>query len=383
MAHHCSCQDAEKKISKTSVGVLERPRYSPGLILEDSDLTAAVDYTRALNRLLFRSLFGCGVVCGLTVSVGTDCGLQVTVAPGLALDGCGDPLHLAGPVTLELGRREGVLPPQGVEGPPERTKEFWVVACAGEKQCAPRTLVCDGDDLDGTRQPTRTRAMTEISISFTAPQCVCGCKPPGKETDNGKREPSAKSPLRRRWRPIAPGAPGPARLPQVTSRGPGLSGRLRLRQRLLVRLLRPARPGPVGSRPNGTRRAAGPWFTTASAGSSGRSSCPIRWRRSTNQSKLTGDIVEPNRPEPKERGHRLRCRRRHGRGRQQGEPVRFEEAARLRRPARERPDGCRRSVKRSRAPRRRRSGRRSRRPRGRSRPPRRCRAASATAACSS
>ena len=107
MAHHCSCQDAEKKISKTSVGVLEWPRYSPGLILEDSDLTAAVDYTRALNRLLFRSLFGCGVVCGLTVSVGTDCGLQVTVAPGLALDGCGDPLHLAGPVTLELGRREG------------------------------------------------------------------------------------------------------------------------------------------------------------------------------------------------------------------------------------------------------------------------------------
>jgi hypothetical protein len=194
MAHHCSCQDAEKKISKTSVGVLERPRYSPGLILEDSDLTAAVDYTRALNRLLFRSLFGCGVVCGLTVSVGTDCGLQVTVAPGLALDGCGDPLHLAGPVTLELGRREGVLPPQGVEGPPERTREFWVVACAGEKQCAPRTLVCDGDDLDGTRQPTRTRAMTEISISFTALQCVCGCKPPGKETDNGKREPSAKSP---------------------------------------------------------------------------------------------------------------------------------------------------------------------------------------------
>ena len=40
-------------------------------------------------------------------------------------------------------------------------------------------------------------------------------------------------------------------------------------------------PGFSGPRPNGTRRAAGPWFTTASAGSSGRSSCPIRWRRST------------------------------------------------------------------------------------------------------
>ena len=331
MAHHCSCQDAEKKISKTSVGVLEWPRYSPGLILEDSDLTAAVDYTRALNRLLFRSLFGCGVVCGLTVSVGTDCGLQVTVAPGLALDGCGDPLHLAGPVTLELGQREGVLPPQGVEGPPERTKEFWVVACAGEKQCAPRTLVCDGDDLDGTRQPTRTRAMTEISISFTAPQCVCGCKPPGKETDNGKREPSAKSPLRRRWRPIAPGAPGPARLPQVTSRGPGLSGGLRLRQRLLVRLLRPARPGSVGR--DQTERAG-----RLDRGSRRRppvhpAAPPARSDGGARQSVEADGGHCRAEPTGAERArHRLRCRRRHGRGRQQGEPVRFEEAARLRRP---------------------------------------------------
>ena len=167
MAHHCSCQDAEKKISKTSVGVLERPRYSPGLILEDSDLTAAVDYTRALNRLLFRSLFGCGVVCGLTVSIGTDCGLQVTVAPGLALDGCGDPLHLAGPVTLELGRREGVLPPQGIEGPPERTKEFWVVACAGEKQSSATTSGTSSFGLISRSTISRERTAMGVPMLFS------------------------------------------------------------------------------------------------------------------------------------------------------------------------------------------------------------------------
>ena len=36
---------------------LARPCYSPGLLLRDDDLTAAVTYTRELSRLLFRSLF--------------------------------------------------------------------------------------------------------------------------------------------------------------------------------------------------------------------------------------------------------------------------------------------------------------------------------------
>src|SRR3954470_3565801 len=103
--------------TKTVAGLLERPRYSPGLILQDADLTSAVDYTRELSRLLFRSLFGCGVVCGLRVTVDTDCDLEVTVAPGLALDGCGDPVQLTSPVTTTLGERDGV--PR--KGPPKTT----------------------------------------------------------------------------------------------------------------------------------------------------------------------------------------------------------------------------------------------------------------------
>src|SRR5690349_7118341 len=101
MSKNCSCQGEGGRSADPVMGVLTRPRYSPGLILEDSDLTAAVDYTRELNRLLFRSLFGCGVVCGLKVSLDEDCGLTVMVAPGLALDGCGDPLQLTGAATIK------------------------------------------------------------------------------------------------------------------------------------------------------------------------------------------------------------------------------------------------------------------------------------------
>jgi hypothetical protein len=118
MSKNCSCHGEGGHSAEPVMGLLTRPRYVPGLILEDSDLTAAVDYTRELNRLLFKSLFGCGVVCGLEVTVDFDCGLTVLVSPGLALDGCGDPIQLIDAVKISLGR---------------------------EKNCALRALVCDSD----------------------------------------------------------------------------------------------------------------------------------------------------------------------------------------------------------------------------------------------
>ena len=51
----------------TGSSTLVRPRFSPGLLLRDDDLKVGVDYTRELSRLMFRSLFGCGVICGLKV----------------------------------------------------------------------------------------------------------------------------------------------------------------------------------------------------------------------------------------------------------------------------------------------------------------------------
>src|SRR5258708_32128219 len=82
---------------------LVRPRFSPGLLLRDDDLRQGVDYTRDLSRLLFRSLFGCGVVCGLEVSATFSCGkLIVMVAAGVALDCLGDPVYGPGPTPIPI-----------------------------------------------------------------------------------------------------------------------------------------------------------------------------------------------------------------------------------------------------------------------------------------
>jgi hypothetical protein len=180
-------QDGAVGRSSAVKGDLERPRYSPGLILQDSDLTAAVDYTRDLSRLLFRSLFGCGVVCGLTVSVESASELEVTVAPGLALDGCGDPIQLADTVTIGLGRRDGVLPEGGADRTGPAHKNLWVVLRGAELLCAPRELVCDADELDDLKQPTRIRASAEVSILFERPQCLCACQAPPANLSDQER----------------------------------------------------------------------------------------------------------------------------------------------------------------------------------------------------
>src|SRR6266545_2269266 len=112
---------------------LLRPRFSPGLLLRDDDLNQSVDYTRDLSRLLFRSLFGCGVVCGLVVKAVFDCGkLIVTVGQGVALDCHGDPIHVPEPQPIPID------PSCGVEIP----RKAWVVIRRTEKCCAPRPAAC-------------------------------------------------------------------------------------------------------------------------------------------------------------------------------------------------------------------------------------------------
>ena len=176
MTQNCNCHGSGGQYSQTVAAVLERPRYSPGLILEDSDLTSAVDYTQSLSRLLFRNLFGCGVICGLTVKIDTDCGLNVTVSPGLALDGCGDPVQLPSPVTIAFDKKKA-------EQVTKDASPFWVTLCGKEKLCQPRALVCEADDYDGVSQATRIRALSEVSLSFEQPECVCGCPPAAQQSE--------------------------------------------------------------------------------------------------------------------------------------------------------------------------------------------------------
>jgi hypothetical protein len=65
-----------------------RPRFFAGQVLRAAELTALEDYVIAKHQLHNRYLHGWGVVCGLQVVCG-ECGDDVVVMPGYAIDPCG------------------------------------------------------------------------------------------------------------------------------------------------------------------------------------------------------------------------------------------------------------------------------------------------------
>ena len=85
MANACaSCDDA----------AFVRPQFFAGQLLTEDDLTALETYVIGKHRLHNAKLFGDGVVCGLDVTCGPCNGTTVRVAPGYALDCCGNDLVL-------------------------------------------------------------------------------------------------------------------------------------------------------------------------------------------------------------------------------------------------------------------------------------------------
>jgi hypothetical protein len=156
---------------------LARARFGPGMLLQHDDLEQMTAYTRELNRLMFSSLFGCGVICGLVVTAKPDCGkVTVSVAPGLALDCQGDPIHVPQRQTLVLDK----------DCDPDLAGPLWVVLCGTEKCCAPRTAMCASDEDESPSVCTRERDWFEIRIVRARPLCTCACPNPvpkdGKQT---------------------------------------------------------------------------------------------------------------------------------------------------------------------------------------------------------
>jgi hypothetical protein len=147
---------------------LQRPKFGPGMLLRADDLDSLTTYTRELNRLMFRSLFGCGVVCGLCVKAEMDnCGdLKITVGGGLAIGCGGDPIYVPKDQSFTVGDCEDDPP----DGP------LWVLLCATSKCCAPRTASCGCDDDTPSSTPTRVRDCYEIRVVRKPPKCVCGCQ---------------------------------------------------------------------------------------------------------------------------------------------------------------------------------------------------------------
>jgi hypothetical protein len=155
--------DLVAKLAGTST--LERAKFGPGMLLRHDDLEQLNVYPRELSRLLFRSLFGCGVVCGLVVQPPEDkCDkIWVTVASGLALDCSGDPIYVpkkTGPLSFV---------------PKSNDTQLWVILCGTTTGCSPRTSACASDDEESSPVSSREKDGYEIRIVRTLPKCICAC----------------------------------------------------------------------------------------------------------------------------------------------------------------------------------------------------------------
>jgi hypothetical protein len=171
---------------------LVRPKYSPGLLLQDDDLTAGVSYTRNLSRLLFRTIFGCGVLCGLIVDKPKlKCGkLTVDVGKGVALSCAGDPIEV--PATQEI-----TLDPCGEEVP----DTLWIAVKHIDTCCVPRAAQCPPDEDEPPTACTREYDGFELRVFTERPGCSCGCSvlaqsqqaQSSQAADAAARKPKAKS----------------------------------------------------------------------------------------------------------------------------------------------------------------------------------------------
>jgi hypothetical protein len=151
------------------------------MLLQHEDLDQLNVYTREINRLMFRSLFGCGVICGLVVEPTENCGkVCVTVGAGLAIDCCGNPVYVPKKISVAVDENCD----------PNLKPLLYVLLCGTTKCCAPRTSMCATDDDEMSSQCTRERDAFEIRIVRERPKCACRCDHPKKPDEGDDLKPS-------------------------------------------------------------------------------------------------------------------------------------------------------------------------------------------------
>lgn len=127
-------------------GALARPRFFAGQLLTQEDLQLIVDYAVGKNRLHNRFLFGEGVVCGLSVTCPPCGGASVVVAPGYALDCCGNDIYVPCPTEVDVNALVRDL----------RARQLGGWDCGDP--CARKTCDDDRQDLDAKRGEEREPA---------------------------------------------------------------------------------------------------------------------------------------------------------------------------------------------------------------------------------
>ena len=161
----------------TGTSKLVRAKFGPGMLLQHEDLELLNSYTRDLSRLMFKSLFGCGVVCGLVVEPTTVCNKPgVKIGAGVALTCSGDPIYVPEGASLELDQKCD----------DQLGEELWVILCQTVKCCAPRTTSCSSDDDEVPSVCTREIEGYEIRIVKGEPY---GCSCLEKKIEEGAARP--------------------------------------------------------------------------------------------------------------------------------------------------------------------------------------------------
>jgi hypothetical protein len=97
--HPCGCRDGEPHVCRLEC--LERPLFSSGQLLTDQDLTALVEWTRKKSGLV-RLRHGWGVVCGLDLYCDPKHEGQLLLAPGYAVDCCGNDIVVCAETNVGL-----------------------------------------------------------------------------------------------------------------------------------------------------------------------------------------------------------------------------------------------------------------------------------------
>src|SRR5262249_5837821 len=113
------------------------------------------------------NLFGCGVVCGLTVTGQEATGRCLTVAVdcGLALDCIGDPVQVRQPQSVTIMATCDKTLPSAV----------WVALRRRQHDCMPRELACPPEAGGQSSAKTRTIDGYEIAVLDHRPAKACGC----------------------------------------------------------------------------------------------------------------------------------------------------------------------------------------------------------------
>jgi hypothetical protein len=186
----CGC--AEKPTCEPQcVGLecLERPRFFSGQLLTEEELNDLTAYLLAKNRLHNLHMHGWGVVCGLEVSCHPDCKGWVRVAPGYAIDSCGNDVIVCCEEEIDVIKR--------------------IRECRAAKRRKTDCRPAHRRDTPGSNLPLeehwclKLRYVEKETQPSTAlrrdTSCSCGCKTPAgctcgtHKTDSGLRRGAGKS----------------------------------------------------------------------------------------------------------------------------------------------------------------------------------------------